>query len=224
MCVLDRVTREDKERYLNTDVPEYFGENYDDDSYLNKTLEAVANQYKNCDHFWGCTKFVVVDVNNMDYVIKIPFNGYYDYNSETEEDDWFDFNVYDYCAKEEEIYGEIENEDFACMFAETAAIGRTKSGKVIYAQERAESAYVDSEKKESSKDSTDKIKELRAKGLAYGFQSDWLAVAIDWYGEQIVTNFLKYADNNIYDTHENNYGYRFDGSPVIFDYSGYSEN
>lgn len=71
------------------------------------------------------------------------------------------------------------------------------------------------------------------------FYRSWVAAAYDKYGEDKVYNFILYLSENfpdratkatkpieymINDMHENNYGYDYDNSPVIIDYSGYEED
>lgn len=51
---------------------------------------------------------------------------------------------------------------------------------------------------------------------------DWVANLYDLYGEKFETAFVEFIkDDIITDLHTGNYGYRLDGTPVIFDYCGY---
>lgn len=221
--ILDKVTKEEREQILSIKVPAYFGQNYSYDEPDEEFLMELTPAFKKIGYHefaWGCTKFVAISNRNDNYIIKIPFEGYYEHNYKTDEDDYTEFSMGDYCAIEENIYAEIENEDFAVLFAETASLGNG-----FYVQERAESCfnYCD-ETRSSSKDSLKKAEEWEKEYITGGFATEWVAIAIDFYGEEVVEHFLTYARQNIHDIHTGNYGYRFDGSPVIFDYSGYSED
>ena len=57
------------------------------------------------------------------------------------------------------------------------------------------------------------------------FPLNWLAAAIDYYGFELVENFINFCDeNNIRDWHSANYGWREDGSPVVIDWGGYLDD
>ena len=55
------------------------------------------------------------------------------------------------------------------------------------------------------------------------FEAEWIALAIDLYGERKVKRFLAFLEeNNISDFHHGNYGYTKDGCPMLLDYSSWS--
>ena len=58
------------------------------------------------------------------------------------------------------------------------------------------------------------------------FHQHFAELTIEWYGEEVLEKLYKlFKESNSHlgsDLHSDNIGTRRDGSPVIFDYSGYS--
>ena len=179
----------------------------------------------------GASKYVIL-LPNYNYVIKIPFNGsgetYYDDDIDEEQFEFVKFdgatlsNGWDYCAVEATIYEYAELEGVEKYLARTVFWKRSKFGYPFYLQEKVSSCN-DEEISENSR----KIAETYAGySNAFGtcplYDEEWIGHFLDWYGEEEyrkLANFL--IDEDINDLHCGNLGYRDNGAPVIFDYSGY---
>ena len=164
----------------------------------------------------GASKAVVLNVER-DYVLKFPFNGYYDYHNT-----WRDFkgaDSYDekwnYCKAEIEIYCSIPCE-YRCFFAETKEIEYDDIR--YYKQERVIPSANDDECRTSQLPSDSVMS-----NDCTGFNQEWLAVAEQLYGTEFVVDFLNWLHSSeITDLHEENYGYaESDGRPLILDWAGY---
>lgn len=224
--------KEIEKKLRNLKIPEFFGGNSDEDDY--EWLYAWSeNEVKNllaiphyCAH--GVSKFVFV-LKECDWVIKIPFNGFYlncwdettgDYNEE-----WSPFNGangWDYCNIELEKYEEVQSRGLECFFADTRYLCSDRNYHPIYIQEKVIPCSNDKTKRTPSNKALEFVK-----NKSY-FNSTWVAIAIDFYGEEKVNQFLDYImniDPVIYgDLHDGNYGYREDGSPCLLDFSGWCED
>ena len=184
--------------------------------------------------YHGATKAVIVP-NNEDFVIKIPFAGYVDYDNQScdyDEDtntwiynDEYDPFVplkYDYCRLEKENYEYARENDVEDYFAKIVLIDFI-DGFAIYVQEKVESFY-------SSKSRTH-YSEAERKELTKSYKyedleripPDWALDFIHTYGEEEFINFLNFTiDYHINDLHGENVAYR-NGKPILCDYSGFWE-
>ena len=130
----------------------------------------------------------------------------------------------DYCLDELQKYEKVANKDFSAFFAKTFWYCN-KNGRNIYIQEKANPYSSSRSTIIPSKKSAEKANKLSA-----DFPKDWLAVAIECYGENIVESFLNYADIDeddieIYcDMHYGNFGYRPNGTPCLIDFSGWRDD
>ena len=209
----------------NLDIPFTFG-CYDDDSAPTESIEYLFSQLDTEEESsWGATKFVIFP-ENKNIVIKIPFNGFYKYDSEEQEEYFDPFFLSDYCAKEAAIYKKAERKGIKKLFAKTKYGGMTSNNETpFYISERVfcyENFYEEEnfKDKKPSKESFEKAKKNSINGLP----SRWLAIAYEYYGDTIVKKLLDFiAEEDINDLHDGNVGFRKNGAPVIFDYSGYSE-
>lgn len=142
-----------------------------------------------------------------------PFNGAGDY-------EW------DYCGLELEYYTQIAEYGFAKFYAKTAFLGTTQNGFPCYIQEWCES-YDDSEADTSSSEhSRSHVQELKTNdNYRSYFYDDWVALAVERYGEELVDafllKFLREHNEYVGDMHSGNFGFRADGSPVIIDFSDF---
>lgn len=173
---------------------------------------------------YGVSKFVII-VPSLSFVIKIPFNGSYTYDG-----DFYYFENAgtrkrdDYCYSEWCKYRTALDNGFEKFFAKIEYYDDDADGHPYYYQEKVISAYK-YHGETASAASYGKVDELSAEQMIC--DSDWLARAIDMYGEELVTAFIDYV-NNIdpdigADLHRNNYGYRENGEPVLLDYSGWND-
>ena len=138
-------------------------------------------------------------------------------------------NGWDYCEAELDRYNQAKEDGFEQFLAKTEYFGETQYGYPLYLQEKIPNIG-DSAPQNISKKSKDRAEELnKPEDAKYvwerktHFSTDWIAAAIEFYGEEITEKFLNYAHEVGLDCdmHSNNYGYRADGSPVIIDFSGY---
>lgn len=184
----------------------------------------------------GASKFVIID-KSCSHVVKIPFHGtehYEDiYNEETDEYEYTDDSYFEdfygamtdgwnYCGDEAYIYSLAEEAGFEKFFAETKLLTYTKrEGIPIYIQERVESFSRGKTKSKASEKSKEIAEVYHNNVHLARIHKDWIADAIEFYGEDYVREFLEWYKEYANDLHSGNIGYRFNGEPVILDYSGY---
>lgn len=221
------------EKALNLKIPAEFGQDEEDWDDMNGSISFVADQLSENDEFrTGASRFVII--GKEDYVIKIPFNGMFcydedDYDEEAGEYSQMRFVEFtgcaDYCAREAILYEEAVEAGCGKIFADTIYAGCTRDGSSeIYKQEKIFTTYGDDETERTpSAKSSATVRSNRVDSYKWRkFPDDWLALAIDWYGEEMVKNLIDFSVA-LEDLHYENIGYRFDGSPVIFDYAGWSD-
>ena len=234
----------------NVEFPEDFGVDNCND-YLDcdyDILKTVQNEDNTVRSHYGASKYVLLS-DNLSYVIKIPFNGYWealeDFYEEDEdeeeslnkdEDEDYSFIPFEgacqdsyatdlyfrdnYCETEKRIFIAMKEDGLEQFFARTEYFDII-NGKPIYIQEKV-SPYLNSELGKSSH-----LAEKLSASLHHYLPADWIEKAIQFYGRQLTMNFIEFLnrdeDGRIIrdDLHTENYGYRKDGSPCILDYSGY---
>ena len=207
------------------------------DGDLRRNLE---NRFDSYEIETGATKAVIIP-KNYDYVIKIPFNGQwdedaadYDYEAgEYTEDFPFvyfqsgdnQYNHWDYCAREAEIYEEAVRGGVSEFFAATTFWKNTYGNYPMYLQEKCR-MYSNNTPTEKSITKAQDI--VNNEDTCIQCVS-WIANFIDFYGLEEyrrLTEWLSKEDNYglINDLVMRNLGYRYrDNAPVIVDYSGYWE-
>ena len=169
---------------------------------------------------FGATKLVIIP-RNKDYVIKIPFQGYY------KNDCFYNFIgadsefKWDYCNVEVERYENIYSTSFKDCFAETIFIGYANNYP-IYLQEKCtpfNGSYNKTKEKRKKMNSF-----LRKIDCYYELNPDWCIDLLKYYGPKRFKEFLilikkfKWVDDLTYD----NVGYK-NGYPIIIDFSGFRE-
>ena len=206
-------------------IPDLFGtDEYDDiTDEMEDVMEQLGIGYE--DMAYGASKFVIFA--NDEEVFKIPFNGSFFWDYEQEESIFDEFqHIKDYCDYEADIYADAVDAGIEKMFAGTRFVGFTKDGTRFYASERIH-IYIDYENEpKASKEGTSKLEEMRKNGtpLARRIDANWLASAIDCYGEEYVEEVLNFLhEKGVDDFHSGNMGYRNNGEPCFIDYSGYME-
>ena len=134
-------------------------------------------------------------------------------------------NGWDYCEVEATRYYHAEREGVAEFFAKTEWIGDVNDHP-IYIQERChmfrEESTSNQEKYESrTKADYEKVHTLRQKYDFHSINDDWLLDFLIYYGEEMFKKLADFIFNeNIYDLHNGNIGYR-KGRPCLVDYSSY---
>lgn len=198
----------------------------------------ILNSIKDIDPFayldWGVSKLVIISPEAGDIVIKIPFHG----RTESidvmgyEEDVFCKFEAAsgsdpsDYCLAEYEKYENLKAESLECFLAHTE-LYQYRDNYAVLVQEKVVPKAYDEGKRLSSLQSEKIAKEWLNSATKPYFPLAWMANCIDKYGVEKAEAFLKYCDTVdpyiLEDVHSGNYGYRPDGSPVLLDFSGYSE-
>ena len=200
------------------------------------TLTEIEKEIAGANIFMGATK-LVISPHKRPYVIKIPFTGVYHcdrghygtddtgcYRWIKNENPTYKFishTLYDVCNEEIMLYEErtaltktvIANNELVLFY-----------GKLpIYIQEKTKetSGWLDDKEVFPlySKAKVEIARRIRTRHTRYcvGF----VLRLLDFYGINNTKTILEEIDNNIYDLHDENYGYRRNGSPVFFDIGGY---
>lgn len=185
-----------------------------------KTVDACA-----CINF-GISKMVIISPDFNNVVIKIPFNGEFDENAEWLPFEWANgSSSSDYCLAEYEKYCRLKTYGLDCFVAKTIKY-KTIDNVRIFIQEKV---IPEEDTCFSNFTPSLKSKKLAQKWQEEGqsiFDTLWFANCLDKYGQSKVQRFLYYCNNIdldiLEDTHEGNYGYRENGTPVILDYSNFS--
>ena len=181
-----------------------------------------------CEDFYvtsGATKLVIV-VDSLPFVIKIPFDGYTFWDEYSEEYIFSEFteaneNFYnDYCYDELEKIEHIIAYGYGCLVPQTECIG-IFNGHYIYLQEKVQ-PMCECRKVNASEESLKK-----AEKDTTAFCSNWIAKVFDFYGEEFWNQFITWVeetDLDIFsDCHTGNYGISMDGRPMMFDISGFRD-
>ena len=204
------------------EIPEKFG--CDDDNMETGAIDYVLDQLDDTvDTTWGASKFVIF-FDGSDQIVKIPFSGEYCWNDDIEDEDFYDFNTSDYCAIEASLYADAVVRGVEKFFARTIYGGVTKKGTPYYISDKVQIyGNMISKLKTPSEENIEKAKKYWF-SLSYhtDLNKEWIAYALEWYGEEEVEKLMNFiSDENIYDLHNNNVGFRENGAPVILDYSGF---
>ena len=225
------------------DIPNEFGADLDNDDYYQ--VDEICNKVlyeNNMQDFYysvGASKVVFVSERN-DYVLKIPFSGYWHYIEEVNEDGLYDGrdefvsyqnsrseSCWNYCETEEEVYTDAVKFGVAHFFAATELYGYTPTKYPVYIQPRVIS-YFNYENNHSRERTEEELTYatniLQGSRRRIGLSTEWIADAIVAFGEESVLNLISFIDFiDITDLHRSNYGYTLDGKPIIFDYAGWHE-
>lgn len=126
-----------------------FDEELTENNFYEKILYQLPHNF-NYDYAYGATKLVILP-EDKNYVIKIPFSGFFDSIYDEETDDYFEefspfkganqrldgYIQWDYCEEESQRFSLAKKEKLNYLFAETKYIGSV-SKYPIYIQEKAE--------------------------------------------------------------------------------------
>lgn len=124
-----------------------------------------------------------------------------------------------YCKLEEEIYLKAKKVQVERFFCKTELLGEVNDIPV-YAQEKCEFPGKQNTKKTPSKNSLNLIKE---KDTCFIFGPVYDAFIIDFYGINFYERLGRFIEEEgIDDFHSDNMGFRLNGEPCIFDYSGFN--
>ena len=174
----------------------------------------------------GATK-MVIGSNELNCVLKIPFQGTWwdeEIDDEYTESHFDEFCHGDYCYSEVDIYQHAKAFGVAEVFAETSFVGDLKCGIPVYKQVKV---LAINESGSSRTPSNAAIKKAKDRYYSSPFSTPWTALVIDIYGEEYFDKLMTFIDDICPeigdDWHSGNYGYTYDGLPIILDYSGYFE-
>lgn len=212
------------------------GEELDNEYEIRSALRKIDEL---ADISYGMSKLVITSPHLHGVVIKIPFNGHYEYDCEYDEDEalieeeytWRPFcsasatDKSDYCLSEYEKYMKLKSYKLNCFVAKTYFY-KVIDGVRIFLQEEIIPEEDDYSEHASSKESQNIAKEWRSEGKFWGIDSEWIANCIDEYGKEKVEQFLSYCNHTDYDIledmHCGNYGYRENGTPCLLDFSNFN--
>ena len=230
------------EKYL----PKHFGKVQDDDFIVD--MCEIEDGIWAIDHtarfYSGISKLAIVAESLGEVVIKVPFNGCYEYSDEYDYDDdeeeWdferkYSFEKFcggggkyndDYCAEEYAAYKELKELGYEKFVAETELLGGI-NGMYILVQEFVTSMNDFDKTVITSKKAIETSKRIREDYvIANNVDDEWVAACVEHYGEELSEKFFNYTEDDGYsilaDAHWGNYGYREDGSPCILDFSDYN--
>ena len=212
------------------DLPEQFG--CDDGGFDTYFIESQIEDVVDGDFFVsnGVTKVVII-VDDLPFVIKIPFNGQCEriWIDEYQCDDgtWYPFyraggkSRWDYCETELEYTTAIQNEGYE-MFVPDMMYLCNVDGYNVYVQEKVLPLC----ENRNTYGATDASLE-KAKNCKGYFDIEWSARAIDIYGFDAFVEFCEWAEDELpqmmEDMHSGNYGYRENGDPILLDLSGFCD-
>lgn len=186
----------------------------------------------------GISKAVII-FDNLPFVIKIPFNGtwHYEYDYDEANDEWIEadrdfysfccaraYDTSDYCWNEYDKIKMAQERGYGQLFPDMEQIWEDKNGRHFYIQEKVQTS-----RRGSSKEVSENSK-ARAKSMdtQYKICNDtWRASVIEFYSEALWISFVNWNDAGVLgyldDMHGSNYGYRFDGTPVLIDVAGFRD-
>ena len=170
---------------------------------------------------------MVIVVDSLPFVIKIPFNGRWEEDWNEEDELYFyefenacDDDCTDYCLDELEKTASIQEEGYGYFVPDMMGIGRF-CGREIYIQEKVK-PLCECSRLQTTEDSLNKAQRQRNV-----FRNDWIARVFDLYGENTWNEFLEFVrtwePEVLSDMHSGNYGVTLDGAPVLFDLAGFRD-
>lgn len=208
-----------------------------DPYFLDCIYEELGHDFGDFEIANGATKGVLI-FDDLPFVIKFPFLGmrYFDEDKyEAEEDDYYVFEEFqgadceehnNYCQCELERADAMVEAGFGDLVAKTELLYVNEFGFKFYIQEKVQT-YSDcyDVATQASEESRRKSASL-TRDYKY-CADDWRALVIEKFG---VDKWMQLVDwsksSGVYilnDMHGSNYGYRYDGSPVLLDISGYND-
>ena len=174
-------------------LPEQFGitstDDYDeleDNIFMTYAIEKVDPEAK---LLYGMSK-MVINSPKLDFVIKIPFNGYYSQtyyeNEDNDELEWCDFyeaptaDCWDYCYAEYEKFKALKKKNLESFVAETIFY-KEMGGFRIFLQEKINPAH---DRNIIPSIKSERIAKKWKRKQYYSMDLDWIASCIDCYGEK----------------------------------------
>ena len=194
----------------------------DDDCIFSSLGKNISIPFEDLHYHCGATK-LVIDYGN--YVIKIPFTGFYNWNFDDEEviptlaGYWDTKNP---CEMEIDIYNEATDR-LREILLPTIWVGNINNVP-IYVQRKIDGSYTNYRYNYKLSNGNERLGR-KVKILSYGGYSaiDSIGIygLISRFGIEFTKFLLEEIDESISDLHTGNYGYLNDNL-VIFDYAGYN--
>ena len=206
---------------------------YSDSDYNEDDLSRIVYgklDYHDFGMGFGVSKLVIIP-RSKSFVIKIPFNGTWVYDYEVDDGESYKFKYFrcacdtdceDYCCDELEKICDLNEAGFGMFTPEMSFVG-VCDGHPIYLQEKVICAdETDGIYSDASRDKANSLSKVYNKG-----DTEWVATVIEYYGEDCWKSFVDWNEEHTWsvfeDFHMQNYGYRYDGRPVIFDLSAFRD-
>lgn len=129
---------------------------------------------------------------------------------------------FNYCKREVDIYNDAVAFGVESFFCKPSYLGKFREIE-LYSQERCAHCGAYSTKKHPSNESLNQLDHILNSRDKFHMLHSWTfdASIIDFYGQEFYSKLLDFVCDNITDIHGNNIGYRENGSPCIFDFSGF---
>ena len=213
----------------------------DNDPYFMECIhEELGHDFGDFEIANGATKGVLI-FDDLPFVIKFPFLGlrYFDQGKyDAEEDDYYVFEEFhgadceehnNYCQCELERADAIVEAGFGEFVAKTELLYVNEFGFKFYIQEKVTTyaKYYDSNLQLRQPSEESRKKSASLDRIYQYCTEDWRAFAIESYGEEKWIQFIDWVKSTkpeiLSDMHGGNFGYRFDGTPVFLDISGYDD-
>lgn len=192
----------------------------DDDCIFSNVAENFAIAYDDLPYFCGASKFVIEYGN---YVIKIPFTGFYNWETEEEVKPilagyWNEKNP---CEMEIDIYNNATDE-LKEILLPTIWVGNINNLVPIYIQRKIDvkyNGYLSNHRISNNNERLgNKVRKLNYDFSAIGTTGVYGLICK--FGINLTRFLLNEIDESISDLHTGNYGY-IEDNLVIFDYAGY---
>lgn len=220
-------------------LPECFGlickeDEGDELEYQYDINQAIKKIDPNASLEFGMSKMVIISPKMKNFVIKIPFNGYYSetyyLDGDNDELEWVSFyqapteDGSDYCYAEYEKFKSLKNKGLNCFIAKTLFY-KEIDGIRVFLQEKVTPSFFTGGGSPSKMSTNLALKWKKERKYFLSIDAAWVAACIDYYGKKKTEKFLNYCSNEdediLSDCHNGNYGYRDDGSPALLDFSGF---
>jgi len=224
-------------------VPEEFGINETSDDFgigydllYDQMMDArKIYDFGKFEIYNGATKAAIV-IEDLDYVIKVPFTGMWFeekfYDEEKDEYTYSDpifekfygpanYGLDNYCEMELERINNAVYEGFGDIVAYTVPYyGVILQEKITpFKDTLKETRATPSEKSKNFVSTLDDSYKL--------VSEEWIGLTADLYGDEYWKDFVDWVNREgngiLDDMYGANYGYRLDGSPVLFDISGFED-